>query len=171
LDEEERYKTHNNQLDNEDYIQYMETFIKSHVRPLKNVKTILDFGSGPYPILGNRLEKHGYTVTGFDPFFQPNTDYKTHTYDLIILQEVLEHIQDPNTELDELCGLLNPGGFLLIQTGFRYTEDEAFFRWWYVRDLTHIAFYSMKTFEYISNNYPLDIVSTNQKTVILYQKR
>ena len=68
-EEKKRYEQHNNSLEEPGYVNMFENLIELHVRPLKNVKNILDFGSGPYPVLKILLERKNYQVDIFDPFF------------------------------------------------------------------------------------------------------
>ncbi len=168
--EQERYEEHNNDEENQGYIQYMDAFIQRNIIPLNGIKTILDFGSGPYPMLTKRLQLHDYQVTHYDPFFYDDKSYLSKSYDLIILVEVLEHIFQPQSILQQLMPILRPGGYLLIQTEFRTMTITEFTTWWYRRDKTHIAFYNLDTIRYLSDALSLKIVSTNNTNTILFQK-
>jgi len=170
-EEHQRYLLHHNDEENIGYRTYMENFVKLHVTPLKNVKTILDFGSGPYPMLKKVLELHDYKVWDYDPFFNNNETYKDRTYDLIITTEVFEHIQQPMDALLQLIDLMNPSGRLIIMTQFRSMDVSEFNEWWYRRDQTHVSFFSELTFETICDILPLKIVSNNHKDVIVLEHK
>jgi len=170
-DEHKRYLLHHNDELNIGYRTYMENFVKLHVRPLKNVKTILDFGSGPYPMLKKVLENLDYDVSDFDPFFNNNIEYLNSRYDLIIATEVFEHIQQPMLAFIQLIELLNPKGKLVIMTQFRYMDVSEFNNWWYRRDQTHVSFFNELTFETICDILSLKIVSSNQKDVIVIEQQ
>jgi len=167
--EEARYLKHHNDKDNIDYINHMDTFIARYVKPLKTVKTVLDFGSGPYPMLQKRLQKAGYKPTIYDPFFHPDLSYQNHPYDLIILHEVIEHLHHPKAVLKTLLPLLHSGGYLLVHTKFK-PRDIALQNWWYTRDVTHVAFYNEDVFAYIASTYHLTIHYTNHIDIIVFQK-
>lgn len=169
-DEKARYLEHHNDEQNIAYKTYLEQFMTSHVYPLKGIKTILDFGSGPTPLLAQLLALKGYQVTDFDPFFHNDLDYLNSTYDLIILTEVLEHIIDPLTALEHLLPLLANDGKILIMTQFRDMNEQEFLTWWYRRDITHVSFFNNNTFTFIGEYLKLNIIENNKKDVILYTK-
>lgn len=168
--EKARYLEHHNDERNIAYKTYLEQFIQSHISPLKGIKTILDFGSGPTPLLAQLLALKGFEVTDYDPFFHNDLDYQNNTYDLIILTEVLEHIFDPLTALEHLLPLLEKGGKILIMTQFRDMNIEDFLTWWYRRDITHVSFFNNQTFTCIADYLNLEIIENNHKDVILYTK-
>jgi hypothetical protein len=164
--EKKRYDTHNNS--DESYQKYFTRLINDFIKPL-DIQTILDFGSGPYPMLYHLL-KDQYNLNHYDPIYHNDLRYQDQKYDLIVLSEVLEHMYNPRVELTRLIGLLHKNGYLLIQTQFRTMSVEDFFSWWYTRDETHVSFYNMKTFEVIKDIFHLEIIKTNQKDIILLKK-
>lgn len=170
-EEKKRYDTHNNDVEDEGYINMFMNMINPHVRPLKDVKTILDFGSGPYPMLKKLLDKYDYDVTIYDPFYHPVLDYKNKTYDLITSTEVIEHFVNPLKEFEEMISLLNKNGYLCFMTNYRTMDTEGFLKWWYRRDQTHVAFYNEKTFQYLMKKYNLKEISNNHKNIIVMQKQ
>ena len=166
-----RYKNHKN--DNEDntgYINMFKNLIDLHVKPLKTVKSILDFGSGPYPMLQKLLKREGYDVAIYDPFFNKELDYQNNKYDLITTTEAIEHFKNPIKEIEHLLSLLNDNGYLLIMTNFRTMDLDSFSKWWYRRDPTHISFFNEDTFKYLEKHYGLKEVSNNHKNIITLQK-
>ena len=169
-DEKKRYDTHNNDTHDGGYINYFKNFINLHVRPLKNVKNILDFGSGPYPMLKILLQKYNYNVTIFDPFYHQDLSYKSKQYDLITSTEVIEHFVDPIKEIETMLEVLKPQGYLALMTNFRTMDLDSFLNWWYKRDNTHISFYNQKTFDYLKQKYNLKEISNNYKNIIVLQK-
>ena len=130
---------------------------------------MLDFGAGPGPVLAELMRREGFSTTIYDPYFSPNLDYKEKEYDLITSTEVFEHFLFFRREVEHLCSLLKDGGLLAVMTNF-YTEADSFADWWYIRDDTHISLYSLKTFRWIENNYPLEIIYTNNKNYISLKK-
>lgn len=165
-DEKARYDTHNN--DDETYKNIFKKFVQDYISPL-NVKTVLDYGSGPYPVLYNEL-KNDYDAFHFDPFYHPSVEYLEKTYDLICIIEVIEHMYQPRMELEKLIKLLNVNGYLLIKTSFRNMDEIEFFNWWYQRDETHVGFFNEKTFLQLTKQFHLSIIQSNDKDVILLQK-
>ncbi len=169
--EKQRYSTHNNFPSNEGYVKIFKSMLELHVKPLKNVKKALDFGSGPYPTLKLMLSDMGFEAHDFDPFFNNNDEFKDHKYDLITTTEVIEHMSDPMKELELLISLLNNNGYLLIMTNYRKMDLEEFLKWWYRRDHTHVSFFNERTFNYIKDYFSLIEVSNNNKNIIVLQKK
>lgn len=168
--EHENYKMHDNSFDSEGYVQIFVNLINDYIKPLNIERKVLEFGSGPGPVLKELLKRDGYDVYDFDPFFNVNIKYLNHKYQLITSTEVVEHFVDPMKEFEHLSGLLEDGGYLLLMTRLRTMNSEEFLKWWYRRDLTHISFYKLKTFEEIGKRFNLEIVNTNNVNVIVYKK-
>lgn len=146
----ERYREHNNQPDNADYRAYLQRFIDSAIapyvgnpavgdaggivgagnaaRPQSEVPHILDFGSGPFPVLSEMLRDLGYRVTSYDPFFLPDEkalSYNGPIYDAVVMLEVVEHLHQPGQELDRLVELMKPQARLILRTGLFDARDPA----------------------------------------------
>lgn len=166
----ENYKMHNNSFQSEGYVNIFINLLNDYIKPLNITGKVLEFGSGPGPVLKELLLREGYDVFDFDPFFNKNLKYLKHKYQLITSTEVVEHFTDPLKEFKHLSGLLEKDGYLLLMTRLRTMEADEFITWWYRRDLTHIAFYSIKTFEEIAKLFKLKIVKTNDINIIIFQK-
>lgn len=167
--EKSRYEGHDNNHQNEGYVQMFEDFIKQVIEPqldLKQIDSVLEFGCGPGPVLADLLAAKGLDVQLYDPYFYPEEDFKEKKYDLITSTEVFEHFVDPVKEIKLLKSLLKEGGYLAIMTSFHPGPAE-FSDWWYTWDQTHITFYNHKTFKKIATKYGLEIVYTDQQKYIL----
>ena len=162
----ERYQHHDND-DNNGYLVYQTNFyemIKDYLGT-----TSLDFGCGNNHILANIISKQGIESSYYDLYFYPNSDYKTKKYDSIILEEVIEHLYDPIAILKELYPLLNTNGVFIIRTNL-LKDGLNLNNWWYLRDITHISFFSEKTFVKISEFLNMNIIYCNSKDLIILQK-
>lgn len=169
LDEETekgRYDLHNN--DSEGYKNSFDDVVNNYIKKL-NPRRILDYGSGPYPVLTKILEQD-YQVNHYDPFYHNDKGYLDHHYSLIVLSEVIEHMHQPLDELKHVLGLLEQNGYLIILTHLRHMKEDEFLNWWYRRDRTHVGFYSEKTFERIALDLELELKETNHKNIIVLQK-
>jgi hypothetical protein len=156
-DEKRRYEFHQNTFDNTGYVAMFERFISDAITPYcGGARSALDFGCGPTPVFAALLEKHIENVDYYDPHFYPDRSFKERKYDLITATEVIEHLQDPIETLRMLAAILNPGGGLALMTKFHTCNDEAFLKWWYRIDDTHIAFYTERTIEYLAQNIGLE---------------
>jgi 2-polyprenyl-3-methyl-5-hydroxy-6-metoxy-1,4-benzoquinol methylase len=144
--------------------------ISEFIAPLKGVKNALDFGCGEGGVLATLLQNDGIKCDKYDLFYFYDKSYKTKKYDLILSTEVFEHLSNPIDVLKELLGCLNDGGYLLLMSSFHPNDDEKFLKWYYIQDITHIGFFSMKTFEYIAKEFGLKVVRDNHKNIVLFQK-
>ena len=125
----------------------------------------MNLGKNSYDI----LVENGFDAMYYDLYFYPEEKYKKHLYDAIILEEVIEHLKDPMCVLNDLIPLLENGGKIIIRTNFIPTNIFEG-KWWYLRDTTHISFFDIKTFKYISNLLPLAIIHCNDKDLIIFEK-
>jgi hypothetical protein len=166
--EKQRYLKHQNSIENEGYIAMFEDFINKILQQKKDVKTALDFGSGPNAVLKLLLEKEGIKTDAYDVYFSPEKVFENKKYDLITCTEVFEHLKDPAETMKILKKHLNNMGIIAIMTLFHPEKDE-FKDWWYITDETHIAFYNEKTFEHIAKQNGLKLVFSDQKNTIFLE--
>lgn len=84
--------------------------------------SMLDYGCGVNGLFVNYLREDGFIKSyGYDPYapkdgFGNPAILEQGPYDYILIQDLIEHVEDPNTLLDMLNSLLAPGGYLLIGT-------------------------------------------------------
>lgn len=82
--------------------------------------SVLDYGCG-HGLLVEYLRQQGYKSFGYD-LYAPKETYgnpdilRQAPFDYIVLQDVIEHVEDPHALLSELNSLLAPGGYILIGT-------------------------------------------------------
>lgn len=166
-EEKNRYKLHNNSITNEKYTNYLKNIIHTIIKPyLKKDDYILDFGSGPEPVLSELLKKDGYrNVYVYDKYFSDNKSAFNRNYNAITAIEVIEHVININDIISNLCRRLKKDGYLIIKTNFYNNTD--FVNWWYVQDITHVTFLSHKTLKYLADFYNMNIISISESSVIL----
>lgn len=163
-EESARYRLHNNTLLNEGYVgTFLEKISLIH-QYCPGISSVLDYGCGPEPVLAELLRRDGYTCDIYDPYFFP--ELPESSYDLVISTEVFEHFRDVKSEICNINSFLNPGGFVAVMTSF-HESVENFEGWWYITDPTHVCFFGLKTFEWISKKFGLIIVYTNRKNFII----
>ncbi len=128
----------------------------------------LDFGSGPGPTLAPMLVESGFRMALYDPCYAPDSSVLEECYDFITCSEVVEHFRLPGREFCRLWSLLVPGGWLGIMTKL-VIDRQAFARWHYKNDPTHVAFFCRDTFGFLAKtlNAHLEIIEPD---VILLQK-
>ncbi len=180
--EQQRYLRHTNTLEDTGYVDMLKTFINKSITPFQqNIKTALDFGSGPGPVLSQLLREMGYETDIYDIYFAPGKVYKGKTYDLITCTEVVEHLKDPLETLRRLKDRLNPGGILAVMTLFHPVYDisstpeqlpceKVFKDWWYRRDPTHISFFRPETFYHVARLLDITILMMDQKNTVSFRK-
>lgn len=161
--EKQRYDLHENNLENLAYVKSFEEFIEEYISPYP-VKSILDFGSGPNPVLVELLKQKAYQVDFYDPFYQKQKPKKQ--FDLVCSTEVVEHFCNPLKDISLMQSYMKAGAYLAIMTGFNPGKDK-FSNWNYKNDETHVSFYSMKTFEKIASIFNLQIIKHSQNKFIL----
>ncbi len=49
-------------------------------------------------------------------------------------------------------------------------DKEAFRSWHYIRDMTHISFYSRPTFEYIAEQFNAELTFISSDVILLMKK-
>lgn len=168
-DERAIYDLHQNDAGDPGYRKFLARLSAPLLAKLGPNQEGLDFGCGPGPTLSRMLETEGHGMDLYDPFYHHDTAVFSKTYDFICATEVVEHLREPAQVLDLLFRLLRPGGWLGIMTKL-VIDREAFRRWHYIRDLTHICFFSRETFAYLGRRFDAGAEFAG-KDVILLRKR
>jgi len=152
-----------------------EKYIKNHIEPFQHDKIvkvlrykksgrILDVGCGPGYFV--REAKHaGFDAEGIefsqlaveyglklwdvnikvDSFLE--SDFKTLTYDIITLWQVLEHLYHPTRIIEKAKKLLNSGGLLVIAIPNFASFQATFFKqdWYHLEVPRHLFHYTPKS--------------------------
>ncbi len=169
--EKKHYEKHNNGFDSLGYVKMFEDFIDVAIEPyIKSIKTALDFGCGKGPVLAELLHRKGIEVDKYDIYFYPKEVYKGKKYDLITSTEVFEHIKEPIESLKLLSQYTNKNGYIILMTKFPPLNKDEFLNWWYRRDITHISFFTPKSFEIMAKKMDLKIVKTLNNNIVIFQK-
>lgn len=164
--EKERYKEHNNDVDDKGYQRFTSPITNTILEKYNTHHLGLDYGCGTGPVISKQLQDKGYKLQLFDPFFYVDEMYLNFTYDYIFSCEVFEHFYQPKEEIEKLLRLLKPKGRLLIMT-HQYDGKIPFSKWYYRKDPTHVFIYTQKTFEFIAKKYQLTIEKKNNRFVVL----
>jgi 2-polyprenyl-3-methyl-5-hydroxy-6-metoxy-1,4-benzoquinol methylase len=139
---------------------------------ITEAKSLLDFGCGfgdmcfgfekiGYNVFGVEVDYGSYEIALFGKnLFKSNVNlfnnleefekYK-NTFDVILINQVVEHLDNPKEIIKKLSSKLNPGGIMIVSTPnriypvdahslklFESWLDRKLFTWWGLRDLMSI---------------------------------
>lgn len=157
------YNLHHNSIEDPRYVDYFNVFLDDAVLPYANAgKSGLDFGSGPSPVLAQILERnHAYQMDIYDMFYAPVKVYEGKSYDLITSTEVVEHLRNPIAYFELFASLLTPDGILAVMTQFHQNDEAHFLNWHYIRDMSHVSFYTPTTMAWIADKIGLRTLHMN----------
>jgi len=168
VQEKARYDLHTNDTKDKGYKTFLSKVFNPLVKQLPRGAKGLDFGSGPGPMLSLMFEEAGFEMKVYDHFYAKDEAVLQNKYDFITSTEVVEHLYAPKEVLDSLWLMLNEKGLLALLTQ-TYPEKEAFEKWWYKNDPTHVCFFSLKTMQFLAQKYKahLEVVG---KDVFIFKK-
>lgn len=166
--ERARYLLHRNSLEDSDYRTFLSRLADPVCARKSPMASVLDFGSGPSPVMAELFKSRGYDVQLFDPFFAPDRHVLNQKYDIVLCCETAEHFRDVNGDWSSLAGCLNPDGVLGVMT-LLHDENTDWSRWWYAQDPTHICFYSIRTMDWIGKHFGFEIDVLDERVAIFYK--
>ncbi|HBI04728.1 MAG TPA: class I SAM-dependent methyltransferase [Paenibacillaceae bacterium] len=166
------YNEHENSIEDPRYVAYFKKFIDEAVVNYSGQgKKGLDFGSGPSPVLATVLERdYNYSMDIYDVYYAPEKTYIGQKYDLVTCTEVVEHLSNPLEYFHLFKELLKEDGILCIMTSFHPKDEERFLKWHYVRDLTHVSFFTLKTMKIIGEKLGLDIIYSDHHRYTTFKR-
>lgn len=147
-----RYRLHQNHPQDAGYRTFLNQLLEPLAPHLMPKASGLDYGCGPGPVLAMMLKERGFMMELFDPYFFPDTAVLKNVYDFITCSEAMEHFFNPRKELDQWDQILKKGGWLAVLTQMRESQP-VFEKWHYIKDPTHVSFYSRETMDWIAFQY------------------
>lgn len=150
--ERAEYATHRNDPADPRYRAFLERLCLPLAEVLHPDAEGLDYGSGPGPTLSALLGGRGFAVRNYDPFFAPDAELLSRTWDFIACTETVEHFHEPGAEFERLHRMLRPGGWLAVMTGI-FDGDRDFAGWRYAREASHVCFYRPETMAWIAGRF------------------
>ena len=168
-DEKATYDLHENDKNDKGYRLFLSRLSNPLLEILDSKQKGLDFGCGPGPALPALLKEQGHQVDLFDPFYYNDSSVFSKKYDFICATEVVEHLHDPNKDFLTLFKMLKRGGWLSIMTKL-VIDKKAFSKWHYIRDLTHICYYSKSTFKYLAHRFKAKCTFIANDVIFLHKK-
>lgn len=164
--EKREYDLHCNSPDDTGYRRFLSRIANPLLERIPPHSHGLDFGCGPGPTLSMMLAEAGHRVDLYDIFYERDEKIWHNRYRFITATEVAEHLSQPGEVLARLWQLLEPGGILGIMTK-RVTDCEAFARWHYKNDPTHICFFSEPTFQWLGQQWQASVEFIGTDVVLI----
>jgi SAM-dependent methyltransferase len=157
----------------EDMVPACEIFINEQLYELKDIvrgKNVVDIGCG-YGRNRPIVESVGGTWTGVEPFEggahtvvadAENLPFADNTFDVAIMDAVLEHIPNVAAAFSEVARVLKPGG--------KFIGYVAFMECFHEISYSHLSFKALEHFAKI-NNMRLEKISGGSRFGIDYHKQ
>ncbi|MCG8403653.1 MAG: class I SAM-dependent methyltransferase [Phycisphaerales bacterium] len=160
-----RYAQHKNTIENDGYVALLQKPVELLREFRPDARRVLDYGSGPNPVLVELLHRAGYDAVGYDPLFAPGVDL-SEPFDAVISVETFEHFARPREELQRIIRLMQPEACLAVMTMF-HSGPDTIRDWWYARDASHVSFYSTQTLKWIAEGFGLAPLFCDEKHLTL----
>jgi len=168
-EERAQYDSHQNSPDDLQYRKFLSRLFTPLKKRLIKGSCGLDFGSGPGPTLSVMFEEAGHHVSLYDAFYTPDISVFDKKYDFVTTSEVVEHLNNPKDEFNRLWTCLKPQGYLGIMTKL-VINQEAFARWHYKNEPTHICFYSQATFRWLADLWNVQVEFVDKDVTIFLKE-
>lgn len=164
--EKAQYDMHENDPNDEGYRRFLSRMATPILERVSPNSDGLDFGCGPGPTLSLMLEEKGHTMKLYDLYYYPDQSVLAKQYDFVTSTEVIEHLYSPNVVWQQWLNLVKPGGWLGLMTKM-VIDAEAFATWHYKNDVTHVCFYSRKTFQFLAERDSLELEFVGNDVILL----
>ncbi|SHI95236.1 Methyltransferase domain-containing protein [Aquimarina spongiae] len=137
--------------------------------------TILDIGAGTGDFL-SKAKNGGWTVSGIEPneqakqlaqqkevLLHTKTDeFEDHSFDIITLWHVLEHVPDLQHQIQEIKRLLKPGGYVIVAVpNFKSYDATHYKSFWAAFDVPrHLWHFSKNAIQKLFAEQGLNLTQT-----------
>lgn len=160
------YDLHENDVNDAGYKKFLSRLTQPMEQFIPPESHGLDFGCGPGPALAKMMEAKGFKMSLYDLYYFPDKKKLEEKYDFICSTEVAEHVKDSKSLFDTFNKCLKTNGVLGLMTKLAL-DKEAFSKWHYKNDPTHIRFFSVETFEWIAKQWNLNVQFFGNDVIIL----
>lgn len=162
-----RYETHNNDVNDVRYQQFVFPITSSILKNFTSNNKGLDFGAGTGPVISKILKDNGFSIKQYDPYFHNYPKFLNKKYDYIACCEVIEHFYNPKKEFNLLKKMLQPNGKLYCMTDI-YEDTINFHKWYYKNDPTHVFIYHKSTFQWIKKEFEFSEVTIEGRLITFF---
>ena len=149
--EKARYGLHRNSADDGGYVRFLRKTLEPALRRLPPGGRMLDYGSGPSPVLAELARAAGARCEIWDPFFAP--ERPAGPFDVVTACEVVEHFHHPAEGWADLLGFAGERGTVVVATETIGESLAGMGRWSYAGDFTHTAFHRERTLRWIAERW------------------
>jgi hypothetical protein len=163
----ERYKEHNNDINDIRYQKFVMPIVEAILTDFSENHKGLDFGAGTGPVISKLLKDNNYDIVQYDPYFHNNPKLLEQKYDYIAACEVVEHFYNPAKDFELLRNILNERGKLYCKTKI-YKPSINFDNWYYKNDPTHVFFYQKETLHYLCREFEFSGVDITANLIVFY---
>ena len=164
--EKAQYDLHRNESDDIGYRRFLARLVNPLLEELTTEAKGLDFGCGPGPTVSVLFAEQGVQVDNYDIFYANNPDVLKKRYHFITATEVVEHVFEPRQMFEQLWGMLVEGGILGMMTK-QVIDRDAFARWHYKNDPTHVCFFCKETFRYLAQQFNAELEFIGDDVILL----
>ncbi|MDB1122518.1 class I SAM-dependent methyltransferase [Vibrio algarum] len=164
--EKAQYDKHENDPSDEGYRCFLSRLSEPLMEKISPNSAGLDFGCGPGPTLSVMLQDSGHNMTLYDIYYYPDIKALDKTYDFLTATEVIEHLYYPKDVWQNWLNLVKPNGWIGLMTKL-VINVEAFSKWHYKNDITHVCFYSRETFQYLAERDKLQLEFVGNDVILL----
>ncbi|MFP4609861.1 MAG: class I SAM-dependent methyltransferase, partial [Thiohalophilus sp.] len=169
-EEKANYDLHRNDPADSRYRAFLNQLVEPLLQRLHPAMEGLDYGCGPGPTLSGMLREAGMVMHDYDPLYAPDTALLDRQYDFVTCTEVVEHFCDPGTAWPQLVERVRPGGWLGIMTWLVPDPGpEAFRRWGYKGEPTHVSFYRPATFEWLGRTLGFGVEFVDTRVILMHK--
>ena len=164
--EKAHYDLHENNPEDMGYRRFLSRIAEPMAARICPHSKGIDFGCGPGPTLSLMLEQVGHDMALYDLYYHPDTSVLEKQYDFMTATEVIEHLYHPDVVWKQWLNLVKPGGWIGVMTKLVMSK-EAFQTWHYKNDLTHVAFFSRETFQFLAERDNLELEFIGNDVILL----
>ena len=164
--ERERYLQHDNQ-ETKGYVDFLSPVSQQVQLYLAPPARGLEFGCGPEPVLARLLERQGFSMSLYDPYFFPELPQEQFAF--ITCTEAVEHFYQPARSFNLMNELFQPGGLVFLLT-LLHDQKTDFNSWYYRKDPTHVSFYSAQTMHWLAGRFGWTVRLCRERLVVLQKQ-